>query len=124
MGQAMRWGITDVIKKADEAGLRYRLRARIKVEKMGDAGAAFRLGYHYSNLDYSGDICDSITVSAAEVEDGVWQWHELPAPVIYGDYPRGQSAFVWPSGNPQNVVAVCLDAFELVPEPADTDGPG
>lgn len=125
LGQAIRWGITDILKQADATGLRYRLRARIKVEKTGNDGSAFRLGYQYSNLDYSGDICDAITVSAAEVEGGAWQWYELPAPVAYGDYPRGQSAFVWASDNPANIAAVRVDAFELVPasSPAVRDVP-
>ena len=115
LNQAIRWGISDVIKKANETGAHYRLRVRVKVDKTGDGGEAFRFGYHYSNLDYSGDICDSITVPASKVEDGVWQWYELPEPVVYADYPRGQSAFVWTCHNPGNIAAVCVDAFELVP---------
>jgi len=115
LGQAIRWGITDHLKEADNARRQYRLRARIKIAKKGDEGIAFRFGYHYVNHDYSGDICDSTVVRAAKAKNGVWKWYQLTKPLVYRDYPRGLCAFVLPADSARSVSAVYVDAFELIP---------
>lgn len=115
LGQAVRWGITEQVSAAHDAGERYRLRARVKAETRGDEGPAFRFGYMSLNRDWSSSICAAMTVSAAEVEDGQWRWFTLPEPVEYVPAERGQNAFVVAAENPDAVEHVCVDCFELVP---------
>ena len=114
-GQSIRWNITRHLEEARNDGRQYRLRIRIKVDKKGDDGNAFRFGYSYTNLHtWAGGTCADVTVKAREVKDGEWQWYELPAPLKLKEGVRCQGAFVWPQNNPGNVSAVYVDSFELV----------
>ncbi|MBD3291566.1 MAG: DUF4838 domain-containing protein, partial [Armatimonadia bacterium] len=115
--QGIRWGITRLLEPTDEGGeaRRYQLRARIKVDKRGDDGPAFRLGYMALNRDWSATICASVSVDADEVADGEWAWIALPEPVGYVPADRGLNAFVVAANNADNVERVCVDLLELVP---------
>ncbi|MBT3375841.1 MAG: DUF4838 domain-containing protein [Lentisphaerae bacterium] len=114
-GQSIRWNITPHLKEARKHARQYRLRIRIKIDKQGDDGNAFRFGYSYTNLHtWAGGPCAAVTVKARDVKDGEWQWYELTAPLELKEGVRCQDAFVWPRNNPENVSAVYVDSFELV----------
>jgi hypothetical protein len=115
LGQAMLWGISHELEEGEKQGERYQLRARIKVEKKADQGGAFRFGWLCFNDDWSGDVLESISVDASNVESGVWKWYTLSKPLFFRKCPNGQYAFVLSVKNPANVVSVYLDSFELVP---------
>jgi hypothetical protein len=115
--QGIRWGITRLLEPTDEGGeaRRYQLRARIKIDKHGDEGPAFRLGYMALNRDWSARICASVSVDANELADGEWEWIALPEPVRHVAADRGLNAFVVAANNADNVERVCVDLLELVP---------
>jgi hypothetical protein len=118
IGQGMNWYISDILRDAEKTGVRYRLRARIKVEKSGNEGSAFMLGYWASaeeGRDWSGETCDSLAVNSDMVKNDQWQWFELKDPILYRKPPHGLRVFVVASNNPKNISRVFVDSFELVP---------
>ncbi len=89
-------------------GTRYRVRARIRVDKAGDAGPGFTVGV-YELPSYA--TVGAVTVAAKDVADSEYHWYDLCTitlrPNLY--------ASVAPAGNAAGIAATYTDRFELVP---------
>jgi len=89
-------------------GVRYLVRARIRVEKKGHDGPGFTVGvYELPSYNAVGEV----RVSAGQIPDSGYHWYNLCTvtlrPNLYAN--------VTPGGNAAAVGAVYTDRFELVP---------
>jgi len=116
-GQAIGWAFNKLMKDSVEKGTKYKIRVRIKVDKIGDNGKAFRLLYahYYDPKSWRSKVCGQIDFPAADVPNGKWKWYYFPSPE-YKKTGREQVAYVWTPNNPKNISAVYVDSFELIPE--------
>jgi len=118
IGQGVGWGVGDLLKKALEKDVKYKLRVRIKVDKIGNKGEVFKIVYlhYYDPKSWRAKTCSKISFSAADVPNGKWKWYELPLALKYNETGRAQVVYVVTGNNPKNISAVYVDAFELIPE--------
>ncbi|MBA2124455.1 hypothetical protein B9J78_05950 [bacterium Unc6] len=115
MGQSIFWSIRDILKETEGTGLKYKMRVRVKVDKKGDIGNAFSYAHAYFNMnDWAGDNVQLIAIPAQAVNNREWQWYELPDVIEYRPDVR-QIVYVVAENNPENVSAIYVDTFELVP---------
>lgn len=87
---------------------RYRVRARIRVEKTGDAGAAFHGGLYDTGTKKG---IGGLTVQAAAVADGGYHLYDLGE----CDLKPGLYAYLAPNDNEANIKALFIDRLEIVP---------
>jgi hypothetical protein len=86
----------------------YRLRARIRVEKSGDAGPAFHVGAYDAEAKQG---LGEVRVAAKDAPDGEYRWYD----VCELELKPGRYAYVAPDNNEAVVKAIWTDRFELVP---------
>ncbi|MBQ7650631.1 MAG: DUF4838 domain-containing protein [Victivallales bacterium] len=112
LGQAMSWVIGDILKK--NPSLKWRMRLRMKVVKKGIEGDAVKLGCYYQNKNWSGNKCTPVAViKASDVKDDGWFLYEYPHELSYEKHDRPQIFSVFAADNPDNIVEVRIDKFEL-----------
>jgi len=92
----------------EPAGKRFRLRARIKVEKRNDKGPAFGVVLYDA---VTGKNALELSKDAIHVPNGEYRWHDV------GEFVMRPGLFVWvaPCGNDASIIAVYTDRIELVP---------
>jgi len=87
---------------------RYKLRARIRVEKKGNEGAAFHIGVY----DYAArKALAEVRLQAKEVPHNEYRWYD----VCELELKKGHCAYVAPDNNEANVTAIYVDRLELLP---------
>lgn len=99
------WGFPPL---SEAAGKRFLLRARVRVEKKGNEGFAFHVGaYDEANRQSLGEI----HVRLAEIAEGDYHWYEIGKVEL----KENRYAYVAPNDNAENVAAIFVDRFELIP---------
>ncbi|MBO4345688.1 MAG: DUF4838 domain-containing protein [Victivallales bacterium] len=112
LGQAMSWVVGDILKR--NPAQKWRMRIRMKVVKKGDDGDAFRVGLFYQNKNWSGDKCTpTVVVKAADIKDDGWFVYEYPHELSYEKHDRPQLFSVITANNPNNIMEIRIDKFEL-----------
>ena len=110
--------IKSFMVEAREAGKRYTLRARIKVNKKHDQGDALRWGLRGYNRSWQNLSDESSTIKAADVAEGVWTVYEfsLPLPVDRMMEYHYVTLYFDPANNADNIEWVRVDWHELSPK--------
>jgi len=110
VGRTTEWAIQWTIPAPkDAAPGPYKLRARIRVEKKGDAGPAFHVGVYDKEAKKG---LGEIRVQAKDIPNDEYQWFD----VCELELKAGRYAYVAPDNNEANVTAIFTDRFELVPK--------
>ncbi|HEY3320336.1 MAG TPA: DUF4838 domain-containing protein [Planctomycetota bacterium] len=108
VGRTLEWSVAwDLPVPDGPLAPKYTLRARIRIEKKGEAGPAFHVGV-YDTVDKKG--LGEIRVQAKDC-DGEYHWYN----VAEIDIKNGRYAYVAPDNNEANVTAIFTDRMELVP---------
>ena len=112
LGQGMTWVIGDILKR--NPAMKWRMRVRMKIIKKGDAGNAVSVGFYYQNKNWSGNKCTpTVFIKASEVKNDEWFVFEYPHELFYEKHDRPQLFTVITANNPENIVEVRIDKFEL-----------
>jgi hypothetical protein len=90
---------------------RYKLRARVRVEKKGDNGPAFHVGA-YDRKARKG--LGEVRLQAKDVPHDEYRWYD----VCELELNEGRYAYVAPDNNEANVTAIYVDRLELLPSAA------
>jgi hypothetical protein len=109
-GRTTEWSVswTIPVPKDAKPGL-YRLRARIRIDRTGDAGPAFHAGAYDQEAKKG---LGEIRVLAKDAPDGEYRWYD----VCELELKPGRYAYVAPDNNEAVVKAIYTDRFELVPK--------
>jgi len=109
-GGTLEWSVGwDIPAPKDAAAGPYVLRARIRVEKKSDTGAAFHVGAYDSAAKKS---LGEITIQAKDMPNDEYKWFD----VCELELKPGRYAYVAPNDNEANVTAIYTDRFELAPK--------
>ena len=103
------WDIPVPVAQASPPAAVYILRARIRIEKKSDTGAAFHVGA-YDSAAKKG--LGEITIQAKDVPNDEYKWFD----VCELEIKPGRYAYVAPNDNEANVTAIYTDRFELIPK--------
>ncbi|MBQ6599521.1 MAG: DUF4838 domain-containing protein [Lentisphaeria bacterium] len=122
LGQSINYGITEILSKNKKAA--YRVRVRVKVKKKGNAGNGLQIGFCYYNKgSWSGGSCTPpLLVPLKDLPDNEWTWIEYPHQLKFKDGVKSQMVSVKADHNPKNLEYLLVDAFEVRPDRAPTDG--
>ena len=86
----------------------------MKVVTKGKEGDAVRLDLFYQNKNWSGNKCTpTVIIKAADIKDDNWFVYEYPYELSYEKHDRPQLFSVITANNPENVIEVRIDKFEL-----------
>ncbi len=109
-GRTTEWSVswTIPVPKDAKPGL-YKLRARIRIDRAGDAGPAFHVGVYDKEAKKG---LGEVRVQAKDAPDGEYRWYD----VCELELKPGRYAYVAPDNNEAAVKAIWTDRFELAPK--------
>ena len=93
---------------------RYKLRARVRIEKKGDEGPAFHVGAYDRNARKN---LGQIRPQAKDVPHDEYRWYD----VCELELREGRYAYVAPDNNEANVTAIYVDRLELLPSEVEKE---